>query len=1246
MSEPKITLSAVDMTRAAFASVQAGLKGVQTSAVSVTGALGALGVAGAALTFAASIKGAIDAADQMNKLAQRTGIATEQLSQLQFAAKLSDVSTESLTAGIKKLNLSIAEGLGGDKAKIEMFRNLGITLTDASGKAKSADKVLMEMAGTFSTAKDGATKTAYAVGLMGKAGDEMIPLLNGGTQALGEMMEKAGKLGLTISTDFARQAEEFNDNLTIVKTSSDKLTIALAGDLVSGLGRTVKAMADAGVAGGKFAAILAGIKTLLTGDDQHKNNVKLVEDTEKLWNLQEGLTKLYAAGYTKDTLAVKSQQKQIDEVNARLRTTLAYRKDLAAQDAKAAVAESSKPKQTGTLKALTGGATASASEYEALVKRIKERIALSDAELKAGRELTDQEKFEAKVIEDMAGAKTKLTASQQVVIQGLIAESAKLFAANDARAKHLKQVQASMEFYAQVQDELKASISADSQERDRLTMAIYAEGRALVETGELMNLEGRLIAATDRERQIAMEHLRIEIKLRNDLRALKQNTAFNASQRATEEAALKANAELAKQQVVQRANMDEFQRAWQSVDQTAHEVFVNIFEGGSNVFKRLAQTLKATLLDMLYQMTVRKWILNIGASISGSAAMAGGAPTNAVSSAGTSMIGNAMGSMFGAGGLSGSLMAGAGWMTGATTFGGSLAAAGSLMGTGTAAGMMSGLGMAAGALGPIGLGIMALSALSALAKRGETRSGGQYSGATFLQGPSGGEIGGDATRQAITGTISSINATLKALGSTATLGNLQSGLESSSAGKGFAYAGGTLSTGATFGQGFDGMGYMNRRGSMSGEQASAAFAEELKQATLQALQAADVPGQLGDYLRQLGDIDALSGGALDEALGRINKALTEKQNLEARLFDATATDLEKLNKARDDERAAIDETNKSLLEQVYVAEDMKSAMQGFESLASQMTGSITEAGNAAKQMAADFAQLAGQIAMDGMSGAIATWQQKVNDATSALIQGYSRDAGILEASVDQFSALAATLREARLAIDLGPNSALTLRERSAAARGALYSATPENLPAASGQYLDVIKGSFGSRTAYLAETDRVRALLKAQEDQASAKGSVAQQQLDALRGLLSPLVDINQGVKTVAQLVAALGEARFGLALSQLNQSTYSMTQEQAGPLYDELYNSLPSYDVGSDYVPRTGPAIIHRGETILSNGTSSEIVVELRAMRERLDAIEANTQAGALHTAKVANNTREAIDRGVPALNNPTGEALSTVAA
>ncbi len=60
---------------------------------------------------------------------------------------------------------------------------------------------------------------------------------------------------------------------------------------------------------------------------------------------------------------------------------------------------------------------------------------------------------------------------------------------------------------------------------------------------------------------------------------------------------------------------ESLKKMWESVEQSAHKAFTSIFEKGKNAFSGLRDTLKNGLIDLLYQMTVKKWVLNIGASL-------------------------------------------------------------------------------------------------------------------------------------------------------------------------------------------------------------------------------------------------------------------------------------------------------------------------------------------------------------------------------------------------------------------------------------------------------------------------------------------------------------------------------------------------------------------------------------------------------------------------------------------------------
>lgn len=193
---------------------QAGLAAFGAS-VGVGLAAVAAAAAAAAVAIGIALGRTIDDMDKLNKTSQKLGIPVEQLSSLAYAADLADVSFEALSKGVGKLSKAMVEAASKPMSdSANAFRALGVSVTDANGKLKSSDVVLGDLANAFEGLKDGPGKTAVAMAIFGKAGADLIPLLNGGRDSLNEMNAEAKAFGAIVSTSAAKQAEAFNDNLT------------------------------------------------------------------------------------------------------------------------------------------------------------------------------------------------------------------------------------------------------------------------------------------------------------------------------------------------------------------------------------------------------------------------------------------------------------------------------------------------------------------------------------------------------------------------------------------------------------------------------------------------------------------------------------------------------------------------------------------------------------------------------------------------------------------------------------------------------------------------------------------------------------------------------------------------------------------------------------------------------------------------------------------------------------------------
>ncbi len=154
--------------------------------------------------------------DAYAKMAQKVGVSVESLSSLALAADLSDVSIEQLGDGLRFLNRNVTEAQDANSEAGKAFRALGVDATDASGKLRATDAILLEVADAFAGAEDNAAKTAIAMAIFGRSGADLIPLLNQGSDAIKEQQAQAQALGLTFTGESAKGAERFNDSINLL----------------------------------------------------------------------------------------------------------------------------------------------------------------------------------------------------------------------------------------------------------------------------------------------------------------------------------------------------------------------------------------------------------------------------------------------------------------------------------------------------------------------------------------------------------------------------------------------------------------------------------------------------------------------------------------------------------------------------------------------------------------------------------------------------------------------------------------------------------------------------------------------------------------------------------------------------------------------------------------------------------------------------------------------------------------------
>lgn len=225
----------------------------------------ATAAAAAGSAIAATVAIAAKGAEQMYKLAQGAGLATETFSQLAYAAELSGISAEALSQSMARLNRNVSDAAAGTGEAGRAFSALNLSARTADGALKSADQVMAEVADRFVVMQDGAEKAALAMAIFGKSGAQMIPMLNEGSARLRELRQEAVELGVSIDTKTGKAAEAFNDNLGRLQAATKGLANALMMELLPDLQAVTDAMVASAKEGGHLKNNIATIADVIRG---------------------------------------------------------------------------------------------------------------------------------------------------------------------------------------------------------------------------------------------------------------------------------------------------------------------------------------------------------------------------------------------------------------------------------------------------------------------------------------------------------------------------------------------------------------------------------------------------------------------------------------------------------------------------------------------------------------------------------------------------------------------------------------------------------------------------------------------------------------------------------------------------------------------------------------------------------------------------------------------------------------------
>lgn len=208
------------------------LDGTKVSTLALVGVVAGLVAGFGKLTIETA-----QAADEILTMSSVTGLATDTIQEMNYAAELLDVSADTITGSMGKMIRSMDDARSGSKDAAEAFRKLRVGIRDSSEQLKDSEQMFYEIIDALGRVKNETERDAIAMQIFGRSARELNPLIEKGSGALKEFAEQAHEMGYVMSGDTLEAFGRLDDAMQLwdnqVQTLKNSLAMVLLPVLTS-----------------------------------------------------------------------------------------------------------------------------------------------------------------------------------------------------------------------------------------------------------------------------------------------------------------------------------------------------------------------------------------------------------------------------------------------------------------------------------------------------------------------------------------------------------------------------------------------------------------------------------------------------------------------------------------------------------------------------------------------------------------------------------------------------------------------------------------------------------------------------------------------------------------------------------------------------------------------------------------------------------------------------------------------------
>lgn len=197
----------------------------------------------------AGVKNLADVGEHLDNMATTTGSAIGPLSALKATADEMGLSVDTIGGAMTKMNIRLNSFADNSKAATSALGPLKLKMSELKGL--SPEEQFLKIGNSIASIEDPALRSAEAMAIFGKSGNELMPFFNGGNASMADMTAHAKELGVYMDKSAvaaARNADAAFDKLqTTFQGVVQQLVIGLAPaitDIVNKIQPVIQSVTD------------------------------------------------------------------------------------------------------------------------------------------------------------------------------------------------------------------------------------------------------------------------------------------------------------------------------------------------------------------------------------------------------------------------------------------------------------------------------------------------------------------------------------------------------------------------------------------------------------------------------------------------------------------------------------------------------------------------------------------------------------------------------------------------------------------------------------------------------------------------------------------------------------------------------------------------------------------------------------------------------------------------------------------